>query len=159
MRLIYIACILFFNAILGSSFVIWQHKDPQQLLVGTWQEVGWEYEKLDKSGSLMSGLQTMQFSEICPDMMIHQAEYWRFDKDRTLRLQQGNEEKEMLRWNIKGMGNILELKHGDQKIESYKVKEISEDSLVIHFSFDLQVRGIVKMTFKKVKEEVYAQKI
>lgn len=129
------------------------------MLVGKWQEVGWEYEKLDKSGSIISGLQAMQFSEICPDIMVHQAEYWMFDKDRTLSLRQGNEEKKLLHWNIKGMGNILELKHGGTKIESYKMKEISEDSLVIHFSFDLQVRGIVKMTFKKVKEPVYAQKI
>ena len=129
------------------------------MLVGKWQEVGWQYEKIDKSGTLMSNLQNVQFSEVCPELTIHRAEYWKFNNDGTLSLQQDDDKQQLLQWNIKGMGNVLELKHGNRKLETYKVKEISDDSLVIHFSFDLQVRGIVKMVFKKVKEPVYAQKI
>jgi len=45
------------------------------------------------------------------------------------------------------------------KIEDFQVHELTKDRLVIYFNFDLQIRGIVKMTFKKVEDNTYAQKI
>jgi len=133
----------------GSSFVLFTAATPEELLVGRWQEMSWEYEKLDSGeGFSRSFPDEGQKSEICRNMIIHQAEIWEFRRDHQLSLYKGND-KEEISWNLKGRGNILELKHYDGRSEYYQVQEITADSFVILFNFDLQVRGIVKMKFKR----------
>ena len=75
------------------------------------------------------------------------AEKWQFNPDGTLQLH-GNKD-EVLNWTIKGRGHILELTHVDGRVEDYQIEMLDDRLMVVYFSFDLQIRGIVKMTFLK----------
>ena len=92
-------------------------------------------------------------------MIIHRAETWQFGPDRRLTFLENGKVSEDLKWSIKGRGHILELQHKNAIVEDYQVVDISEDELVVQFNFDLQVKGIVKMTFKRIPKKEYAQKI
>ncbi|MEH0154439.1 hypothetical protein V6R21_09865 [Limibacter armeniacum] len=160
MKFIYITYVLFVLLAVSFGSVLLSGESSQELLVGKWQEVSWEYEKVDKHNGAEFELNEAQINEICNQLVIHQSEIWEFAPSNKLHLH--NKESgfsEVLDWNVKGRGHILELKHQDSRLEGYQVQEISEDNLVIHFNFDLRVRGIVKLTFKKISEQQYAQKI
>lgn len=150
--------VLFFLLVFGSFFlvsigVLTRDVSPDKLIVGKWEEVSWEFEKVDyEREQLLFSDDDFQRNEICKDMLIHKAEVWDFREDGKLLLIGKDQTSEVLDWHIKGRGHILVLKHGDDRIESFQIQDISKDSFVIHFGFDLQVKGIVKMTFKKVKD-------
>lgn len=146
--------------LLCSCVILIREESPEQLLVGKWQEVSWEIERVN-SEDVKNNAESVgwQKQEICGDMIIHDAEIWEFDTKKQLTLTKQDDSVEKLKWNVKGRGHILELKHSDKKIEDFQVHELTKDTLVIYFNFDLQVRGIVKMTFKKVEDNSYAQKI
>lgn len=144
-----------------SVAVISKGGSTEELIVGKWEEVSWKYEKVEGHSDpyWLTEIDDKQKYEISQGLIIHQAEVWEFDKDRNLKLIGGNQQEEKVNWKVKGRGNVLELQHENLVLEDYQIQEITEDSLVIHFNSDLQVRGIVKMTFRKVEEGKYAQKI
>lgn len=151
---------LFFSVLLSlSAWMLMDAKSPESLILGDWEEVSWKYEKLNHNNVLDFDIDDFQKQEICKNLVIHEAETWRFGPDKTLSFLEEEVIKENLKWNIKGRGNILELKHLNSMVEDYQVVGISEDELVVQFSFDLQVKGIVKMTFKRIPTKQYAQKI
>lgn len=153
MRTILLFIVSLLTLFLGAVFVLTKMRGPEKLLVGKWQEVSWEFEKVDQQeNNLFFADEDFQRNEICKDLLIHKAEVWEFQNDGTLVLSSKDHQPENLRWNIKGRGHILVLAHGDDRLESFQIQEISHDSLVIHFGFDLQVRGIVKMTFVKIDD-------
>ncbi|MCO6358507.1 lipocalin family protein [Roseivirga pacifica] len=132
---------------------------PDKLIVGSWEEVSWEYEKVNHKGGSSFEIDEKQKQEITKNLVIHQSETWEFNDDGSLIFYDGEKVKESLAWNVKGRGNILELIHNNKTLEDYEIQEITKDSLVIHFHSDLQVRGIVKLTFKRKRTEKYAQEI
>lgn len=154
-----ITFISFLLATLVLSAYTLVKSDTPEKLIGKWEEVSSEYEIVTKHDSTSEGLTKEQMSEICSDLVIHQAEYWHFVNTNTLNLHKPNDANEDVVWNIKGRGNILELQHSDAVSEDYQIVQLDDDNLVIHLSFDLQIKGIVKMTFKKVKEDYYATKL
>jgi hypothetical protein len=144
---------------IGSTGILYHAKSPERILVGSWEEVAWEFERVNIDASLIdNNFEKMQRDEIYKDLIIHNAEIWEFSPDKKLFL--NNNDDSNINWAIKGRGHILELKHGNSKSESYQVLSLTDDELVVFHNFDLQIRGIVKMTFKKInKTENYAQKI
>jgi hypothetical protein len=154
MKKVYLFFALFAVMLGSSGALLLTEKSPEEMLVGQWQEISWEYEKVNHNGDLKEfTIDDGQKEEICKNLIMHRAEVWQFDQKKQLTLIAGGVPKERVIWNIKGRGHILNLQHKSGKTEEFQIQEISADSLVIHFSFDLQVKGIVKTTFKKVKED------
>lgn len=140
--------------LLSSAFVLIEYEGPETLIVGDWKEVSWEYEKMDhgqsKETSWIKDIDEHQKREISKSMIIHEAEIWSFDKDGGLRLANDVSDVEQVTYQMKGRGNILKLIHDNQRLEHYEIQQLSKDSLVLYFNFDLNVRGIVKLTFERI---------
>jgi hypothetical protein len=143
----------------GAISVLYHAKNPERTLVGKWEEVSWEFERVNVDTALInSDFEQYQRNEIYKNLIIHHAEVWEFSPEKKLFL--NNNPASNINWAIKGRGHVLELKYGGAKSESYQVQHLSDDKLVVFFNFDLQIRGIVKMTFKKINDSpTYAQKI
>ncbi|MFV1449019.1 hypothetical protein VBZ51_07720 [Maribacter sp. HS] len=143
---------LFFGILLlFSSYSIINKDSPETLILGDWEEVSWKYEKLDYNNKLDFSINDLLKKEICQDLIIHEAETWRFNSDKSLTFLENGIIKEDLKWNVKGRGNILELQHKNEIIEGYQVVTISKDKLIIQFHSDLQIKGIVRIAFKRIK--------
>lgn len=141
---------LFIAMLILSSLAVNTNLSPEELIIGKWKEVSWEYEKV--TGDSKDELETNEEyqDEIYKNLVIHKAETWEFNEKGKLFLH-GKNTVEDLKWSIKGRGHILELKHRDDRKEDFQIDEIGKDKLVLYFYFDLQMRGIVKITFKKIK--------
>lgn len=147
--------------LLCSGTVLIKGDSPEKLIVGKWEEVAWDFERINVDSTKLDGkLLSYQKKELYNNMMIHQAEEWEFypKKELTLKPKDLSETKKV-KWFLKGRGNILELKYGNNAVESYQLHKLTKDTMVIYYNFDLQMRGSVKITFKKVQEKDYAQKI
>lgn len=126
---------------------------PDTLLTGTWQEVSWEYEKVDQAIKT-DNLTEKQIAEnikrlIDQDLMVHRAEKWNFSPNGILQLLSANAPARPLNWKMKGRGHILVLHYDDRMEESYTVAELNENRMVLHFYTELQARGIAKITFTR----------
>lgn len=147
--------------LLCSSTILIKGDSPEDLIVGKWEEVDWNFERINVDSTKVNDeFLDYQKEELYDNMMIHQGEEWEFfpKKKLTLKPKDQSQEKK-IKWFLKGRGNILELKYGDNVVESYQVHKLTKDTMVIYYNFDLQMRGSVKITFKKVEEKNYAQKI
>ncbi len=129
-------------------------KHPEKLITGTWKEVSWKYDKLDKNDS------TLDFPVVLNDeikesisqgLHFHQSETWIFDKNSNLRLEKKNQETVDLNWRMKGRGHILKLHYDNQDKEFYQIRKITNDEMILHFENDTHARGIVQIILKKVK--------
>lgn len=136
--------------IVCSSIIISDLKGPESLILGSWDEVSWEYERVNSTENSNLPLDNLVKKEICSNMFIHEAETWVFKKNNRLQLVKRGHEEEELIYNLRGRGNILEMIHKDNGTEIYQIQDLTKNKLVLHFNFDLQVKGIVKMTFSKV---------
>jgi hypothetical protein len=135
-----------------SSFIVLSKVDsPETLINGTWQEVEWEYEKVNYvDGKKELTITGEQKKEICSKLVIHHDPVWHFTgQNRLLKIGETGKNTEELNWNVKGRGHILELK-GTEGVEDYQIVELTRDRMVLYFNFDLQIRGIIKMTFKRI---------
>lgn len=127
---------------------------PEQNILGSWEEVAWEYEKVEKDNN--DGLVTsMSISEsikreIIESLIIHEAETWEFLPDGKLRLDKKDHITTPLEWNLKGRGHVLKLRHPDDKTEYYNLQKVNDEEMVLYFNSDIKAKGIVKMVFKRV---------
>lgn len=141
--------------IVGFVVLIHFSPSPESQILGSWQELAWEYEKVDKQtndhsqGEGYQDISSYVKSTIGYHLIVHKAETWTFLPDGKLRLQGGDFE-ETVSWRIKGRGHILELRHDDNTIEHYNLTDLGNQTMVLNFESDLQVRGIAKLTFKKI---------
>lgn len=135
--------------------VLSTQESPESSIIGEWREVSWEYEKID-SLAFGEGFDYMVTdrikNDVSKDLIIHEAEIWEFVDKETVEMKGENEAKS-LNWRLKGRGNILQLNDRDNHEEHYLIQELSSDRMILHFNIDMQVRGIVKMTFEKVNRE------
>ncbi len=147
--------------ILCSGSILLKGENPEQTILGKWEEVSWEFERVNTASNQMSiELEENQKKEIYKNLIIHDAEVWEFSPEKELTLQQsGKSTNTKLNWTMKGRGHILELKYKNLPAETYQVQQLTNDELVVYFNFDLQIRGLVKIKFKKVENESYAKKI
>tara|TARA_R110000796_G_scaffold252631_3_gene389362 strand:- start:24601 stop:25089 length:489 start_codon:yes stop_codon:yes gene_type:complete len=143
-----IALILFTTMLLNST-------SPEENLIGSWKEIAWEYEKVEKeseNGNQISKTISKQIKkEIVKNLIIHQAEVWTFSPNGELILKGEHMVSKPLDWNLKGRGHVLSLIHPDLKTEKYNLNVLSKDEMILYFDSDIHARGIVKMTFKKIE--------
>ncbi|HTH58030.1 MAG TPA: hypothetical protein VL728_18410 [Cyclobacteriaceae bacterium] len=134
-------------ALLLGMGVIANTKSAEELLIGSWEEVSWKYEKYGQRTP-----PDAQWHELSENLIVHQAETWNFEDGNKFVIspRKTNENAATSSWHIKGRGNILELKEGNA-IEHYQIENVTQDSFTLFFSFDLQVKGIVRITFRRVK--------
>ncbi|UII26228.1 hypothetical protein LVD15_23490 [Fulvivirga maritima] len=128
-------------------------QSAEDKVLGRWQEVSWEYEKIDKKrevGEENWDINEQQKYEISQGLVFHEAETWHFLPTGELELYNQTGLLSQLEWRIKGHGNILKLEKTDAEVEHYQIQKLDDNKMEIHFNTDLQVRGIVKMTFVKV---------
>lgn len=146
-----------FYGILGlltMSFTgaIFNNKGPDKLIVGRWQEVNWKYELVNDPTKAGLDLTSSQIHEITDGLNIHKAEIWEFGSDNTLNLFAKNGELiRTLTYYVKGRGNIIELKQDGLAGERYEIQYLDDGSLELFLNFDLQVKGLVKLSFNKIK--------
>tara|TARA_B100000989_G_C19427772_1_gene421577 strand:+ start:358 stop:852 length:495 start_codon:yes stop_codon:yes gene_type:complete len=152
---IFILCLIIYQALKFHG------NDPEKLLIGNWQEVSRSYAKIDDpKKSLIGWLDVIEGKindEANKNIIVHDTETWRISSKGQLALEKESGH-EHLAWKLKGRGHILELAYNNSLSEYYSIQEISDDKMVLYYNTDLQVRGIVKMVFEKIKGEEHAQK-
>ncbi|MGF1555785.1 hypothetical protein [Paucihalobacter sp.] len=147
--------IVFFSLAIGLFLAMFSSSSsPEEHLIGLWQEVAWEYEKVELDAStgttIVKSISENIKKEIISNLIIHEAETWEFTKDGKLKLLSENSNAESLEWNLKGRGNILALKHNNLNKEFYNLYKINQEEMVLYFDSDIHAKGIVKMTFRKI---------
>lgn len=129
---------------------------PEDLLVGSWSEHSWKYERVASTG---------QKKDVCEDslsetlkeylgksLFLHEDETWSFLSNGELHISSPGKASKILYWRLKGKGDMLVIKDENKKpMEHYKVTHLDEDSLSLNFELDIQVKGLASMTFKKCK--------
>ena len=129
-------------------------KHPERLITGTWKEVAWKYDKLDKSDTTIeipAVLNDELKESISQGLHFHQSETWIFDENANLKLEKKNKETVELNWRMKGRGHILKLHYGNQNKEFYQIRKITNDEMILHFENDTHARGIVQIVLRKIK--------
>ncbi len=141
------------SVVVGSAiFLIVSSTNPEELIVGEWQEVSWEYEKPiapilgDSSKAIADDLK----NRLAQDMIIHMAESWKFSPDGSVKLIGQGKDTVVVNWKFKGRGHILKLHYEDGLEEYYNVVELNRDELILHFHVEMQAKGIAKITFKRL---------
>ncbi len=126
---------------------------PESTIEGEWKELVWEYEKVDKiNDTTKSDYDNVSYyvKDVAgQDLVIHKAEKWIFCPNGKLILE-GNDYSKEISWNIKGRGNILELKYDNNNVEHYSLTELSDNKLVLNFDTNTHTRGIARLTFEKL---------
>lgn len=141
-----------FAVVLGLYFTLLSFQpSPASNILGEWKEVSWEYEKVDSLPDTDFDYHVTDHikSQLAERLIIHEAEVWKFVSDETLEMR-GKSPAKSLQWKLKGRGNILQIQGDGSATEHYQIQELSSDRMVLHFNFDMQVRGIVKMTFERI---------
>lgn len=153
MKMWYIYIAFFLFSITGFLIMIGASTNPEKVILGEWNEVEWKYEKVDKPQQFQSlvGPSENVKEVVGNNRLIHTAEKWCFYPDGTLHLISANSEK-IVKWRIKGRGHILQLKHKDKCIENYNIDVLNNQSLVLNFEADIEVRGIAKLAFNKIRK-------
>lgn len=146
----YVIGLSFMGLLLLIVILFQASQNPSRLLVGSWKELSWEYEKVNKNKSEKENLR--EISEevkalIGQKLSIHQAETWLFRPNGDLLLKTKDGVKK-LHWKLNGRGHVLELTDSNNK-ENYNITELNDSTLVINFDTDMEVRGIAKLTFAK----------
>jgi len=126
---------------------------PEATIEGEWKELVWEYEKVDKiNDTTKSDYDNVSYyvKDVAgQDLVIHKAEKWIFCPNGKLILE-GEDYSKEISWNIKGRGNILELKYDNNNVEYYSLTELSDNKLVLNFDTNTHTRGIARLTFEKL---------
>ena len=137
---------------MGFYLTIENVPSPEELIVGRWEELKWEYEKVNKAENDSTNYKHISDDVkdlIGQNLIIHKAETWIFLPGRKVRLLGENTDK-TVKWSIRGRGNILQFKHDNETIENYNLTKLDDNTMELHFDADIQARGIAKLTFKKV---------
>ena len=139
--------VFLFDILIGMA------NSPEATIEGEWKELVWEYEKVDKiNDTTKSDYDNVSYyvKDVAgQDLVIHKAEKWIFCPNGKLILE-GNDYSKEISWNIKGRGNILELKYDNNNVEHYSLTELSDNKLVLNFDTNTHTRGIARLTFEKL---------
>lgn len=130
--------------------------DPEELLLGRWEEVEWRYEKFDGEGPPgRKWVDGFRFSHDDPaEVVRHEAEFWEFKPGRELEISLRNGDRVHSRWRLKGRGHVLTLRRpGTEAVELYDVKELGEGVLILNYDIGMEVRGIARLEFRRARPE------
>ncbi len=137
-------------ALISSLFAFGRLKHPEKMILGSWKEVSWNYELVDKHPGKEGQTDDPSLEhEIFKNLVIHKSESWKFHPGSGLTLEKQNQEPVKLTWKLKGRGHILQLNYGGDTMEYYQIKELTDKKMVLHFENDIHARGIVKIVFAR----------
>lgn len=154
-RVLYLYALIVLSVAILIAVVLDQNDGPEELIIGKWKEVSWEYEKVDKMKTdTTSFIYTMNQSvsqEITKDLIIHESEEWDIQPRGRMVLAGKNNDMHIYKWRLKGWGHILKLVSDTGHFEYYQVAKLDQEQMVLVFENDMQVRGVVKITFDRIK--------
>lgn len=144
-----------FSFVIGFFIImLFSSANPENEIVGRWEEIKWEYEKVDKdNGDSLNSNKSISEKikrEITRGLIIHEAEVWQFNSNGGLLLAKETGPLEQLDWKLKGRGHILKLKHETGQIEYYNLYHIDQNKMILYFDSDIHAKGIVKMIFRRI---------
>lgn len=151
----YISAALVAMLLIGAMSVLWRTPRQEVRLHGQWQEVSWNYEKVDGQELGLGAGSTIGEElrkEITKGLVIHESETWRFEPGASLVLHKSGERNDTLKWKLKGHGHMLQLVFGDHHQEVYQVRELKDDMMVLQFNNDMIARGVVRIVFKRITD-------
>lgn len=125
---------------------------PENAILGKWKEVKWEYEKVDDHDKLSTNKKEVSDHVkqlLGQDLIIHQSEMWEFLPDGSVFMYDPKGATKNANWKLKGRGHILKLESGKNITEDYNVS-VENNIMTLQFGVDMQIRGIVKLTFERV---------
>lgn len=151
MRLVSIYTGVFVAICLALSWILGVSSRPEEVIVGDWQELKWEYEVVDKNAS---GLDVSTHSDtikarVTKDLMIHMAENWHFLPNGKLKLKNDQHPDREVTWRIKGRGDILQIRYDRDTVENYNIAFLSDQKMILNFESAIHARGIAKLTFDR----------
>lgn len=152
---------LFLSGIIAIIITLVLTESPEKLILGEWDEVKWEYERVNKTMENKKKNDHLSHeikNVVGQDLIIHQAESWRFLPDGVLELKK-KDQIQRVHWSIKGRGHILQLHYNNHFIENYNIDRLKNNELTINFEADIEVRGIAKLTFKKKQHVTQIQQL
>lgn len=156
-KILFGAVILFivgFFLMLIWAVIIGDLNHPEKEIIGTWKEVEWHYDKVDRlkgsSAVQKDNLQNELKNQISENLIIHKSEKWIIKSNGELELIKKNGDLEKVKWRLKGRGHILKLIHENGQLEFYHIHKMSTNKLILHFENDNHARGIVKIIFEKI---------
>lgn len=149
MRIVTTYIIVFMVVVTTIITLISFSQSPEKKIVGQWNELSWEYERVNIVGDTNKREITDDVKKIIGQhLLIHEAETWKFLPNGKLVLKSGSTER-LVKWKIKGRGHILQLKYDDEVVENYNLTELDNNKMVLNFDSEIQARGIAKLTFEK----------
>lgn len=156
----YFNLLLVLVLLLFSSRMILLYENPESMIEGEWNEVGWYFEKVDEDTyfSKYSKIKEELKQEVIQDLAPLKDGKWHFVRSE-LKNYLSHHDTIKYGWYIKGRGHVLELRKDDVLVESFIIQEISNDKMVLHLNLDLQTKGIAKIVLKREEMNKYAKKI
>ncbi|MDB5271685.1 MAG: hypothetical protein JWO58_52 [Chitinophagaceae bacterium] len=134
-----VICCLSLLTIGALSLVI--RYNPESMIEGQWKETAWSYEKIDTRDFVYHDIKLLR---------KHTAESWKFMTNHQLYFYNGHDIIAKAKWKMKGRGHILQLLYEDGTTETYDIKELNKDELVLNFDIGMESRGIARLVFNKV---------
>jgi hypothetical protein len=143
-----------FVAVLALGLTACSHH-PEEMLPGSWRESAWRYERVDGDRRAMGlwtdGVRVRESPE--RHILRHEAERWHFHPDGNVEFIRLDGSVVRARWRFKGRGHVLTLRFPDGGFEVYRVQELTDETLVLHYDMGVEVRGIARLEFHRVPSE------
>jgi hypothetical protein len=155
MKLILLYILVFIAGFGSLATMMFADSKPEVEILGTWKEVSWEYESVNKMSDAkeLSHLENVeQLSELLgQNLLLHENERWVFKPNGYIVLQHENGTIiKKHRWYLKSRGNVLLFKDNDTILESYSITLLTPKKMILNVNLDIQARGAAKLTFEKV---------
>jgi len=130
--------------ILGAIISLALQTDPQEQLWGEWELVHHRVEKAVRRPKVNQ----LDYS-IGHRLSPHQCERWTFDTQNGLSLIDPSGKRIQAGWSLKSRGDLLEIT-GLSGVRDLTIEYLDHQKMVLYYHSDLQIRGVVKMTLRKV---------
>jgi hypothetical protein len=126
--------------------------NPEDVIVGRWEEVSWRYEKFDghapNATKWIDGIRLPNYP--ARGIVRHEAEYWEFQPGRVLLIRTRDGDTVRARWRLKGRGHVLKVRYPESDdVEVYDIKELNRNELILNYDIGMEVRGIAQLTFNR----------
>ncbi len=145
--------LVFSLGLMSFTVMITKSSEPEILIAGQWKELAWSYETenaIEQSGIKKQQSDGRKENPESENLFYHKGETWTFLPNGKLCLNNKDSDK-TVQWSIKGRGNILQVKYGNNITEKFILTHLDENKLVLDFDSDIQARGIAKLIFEKCK--------
>ncbi len=155
MRLIFTYILVFSIGFTALFVMMFGDSKPELMIVGTWKEVSWEYESLNRNSD-HNDIHDQSYAEelsayFGQNLLLHEDERWLFMPNGKLIVQTSDGQiKSEVIWKLKSRGNVLVFKENGEIKESYQLTKLNKTQMVLNYNLDIQARGAAKLTFEKV---------